>query len=463
MSGAFSSSHRRSLGVLVGCGFVIWSFIWDNSRQAGADVTNPTLVVPVPRATKIVEVLAIAMLTVWAMTVSRNRRVWWVTGSVLLMLAAMVVVSGTIVATLAGYTTIGGSVQTSYEYFSPLLLALVVGSLSEEIDNPASAVSVFTALVVANALVAWYQVGVRGSWGDAVHGAMHDAHVYANAAWIVVLWVLVRLYFGYGGRLRAVLMLTLLVPTAWAAQNETGNLVLAVVLASALVIALWVRGPAWRVIVVASIIAGSVWFVPIVRGSRELPANLGRVGMVARNLSALGIVEGYRQLPRVIAEVPHSVLIGAGPGSYGSAPALGAMLGGGEAPPLMEQFTAESYRLNAAARGYLGSFVEKSTDLTSALIEFGPIATVCALSALWLLVLRPSIGAAASSSVERRAVGLWVVLAASYLLLLSCGTAFYGWSVAHTSAFPIVTSGALLLPSLTGALGSAEQAESSAT
>src|SRR5690242_16208824 len=140
MSGAFSSPHRRSLGVLIGCGFVIWAFIWDNSRQAGADVTNPTLVMPVPRATKIVEMLAIVMLTVWAMTGSGNRRLSWVTGSALLMLAAMVVVSGSIVATLGGYTTIASSVQTSYEYLCPLLLALVVGSLVEEVDNPARAV-----------------------------------------------------------------------------------------------------------------------------------------------------------------------------------------------------------------------------------------------------------------------------------------------------------------------------------
>jgi len=117
---------------------------------------------------------------------------------------------------------------------------------------------------------------------------------------------------------------------------------------------------------------------------------------------------------------------------------------GSEPAPLVERFTGESYELNEATQGFLGSFVQTSTDLSVMFVEFGPFVLFCSALAFWLLVLRPALSAFNSPSMADRVAGVWVTVSSAYLLLLSAGTAFYAWSASHASVFPVVVTGALL-------------------
>src|SRR5439155_17859002 len=118
---------------------------------------------------------------------------------------------------------------------------------------------------------------------------------------------------------------------------------------------------------------------------------------------------------------------------------------GREAPPLAQEYTEESYRLNDATRGILGSFVQKSTDLAAFLVEFGPLTVLLSIVALCFLVLGPAIRAMSSDCESHRAIGQWVLLSTCYISLVSATTSFYGWSVAHTSTLAIIAAGGSLI------------------
>src|SRR6266550_1021858 len=435
---------RRTTAEVVGGAFVVWGFIWENGRQALGDVANPAFVLPLPRATKLLEVFTLVVLLLYVLVVRRNRAFDWVAGITVLIIGVVVTACSSVIGVAAGYTTPSVAMNTSYAYLAPLILAGVVNASSQELDNPNWLLRVFESLVVVNAVVAWYQFGIQGAWGDTVHGAMHDAHMYANAAWLGVLLMLVRLYNTRQGFFRSAVLLLLFTPTAWAAQYEMAELAVVVVLLGGVFAVLWRRGLKWRWLAMAGYITAGLLFVGAIQRDRPLVSWLGRIELVTKNLGALGVVEGYRQVPSAMFTAPHSLLIGTSPGSYGSPNAVQRVLMGSEPAPLVERFTGESYELNEATQGFLGSFVQTSTDLSVMFVEFGPFVLFCSALAFWLLVLRPALSAFNSPSMADRVAGVWVTVSSAYLLLLSAGTAFYAWSASHASVFPVVVTGALL-------------------
>lgn len=436
--------RRRTSAELVAAGFVVWVFVWDNARQGFGDVTNPLFILPLPRAMKFVEVLVLLVLLVYVVVAHRNRGLARISGIALLLVAIGVTMCSSVIGIIAGYTTAAAALNASYAYLSPVILATVVAALSNEWDDPTWLFGVFEKLVVLNAAAAWYQLAIQHAWGDAVHGFMHDAHMYANTAWLAVLLILIRLYSTGRGWWRASVMLLLFAPTAWAAQHEMAQLVFAVVLLAGLFLMLWRWGLVSRMLTIGLYGAAVVLFVTALQTESPVLGGLGRLELVASNIQGLGIVEGYEQVPSAMTTVPYSFLIGTGPGSYGSAAALEPSLNGGTAGPLVARYTGESYELNEATRGLLGSFIQKSTDLTALLVEFGPFVILLLAAALWLLVGRPAVRAVRSSAASTRTAGLWVLGSLVFIIALSAGTAFYGWSAAHTSVFAIVAAGALL-------------------
>jgi hypothetical protein len=438
------TGRRRTMAELVGGSFVMWAFIWDNARQALGGVSNPAFVLPLPRATKVVEAFILAALLVHVVVARRNRAFEWVAGTTVVLLGIMVTVCSSVIGILAGYTTAAGALYTSYAYLSPLILAAIVSGFSQESDEPTWLLSVFESLVIMNSVVAWYQIGIQHAWGDAVHGAMHDAHMYANVAWLGVLLVLARLCCTGRRWWRSAILLFLFAPTAWAAQHELAAFAFGVVVLAAGFVILWRRSMKWRLMAIGGYgVAGALLISAVQTGSPFL-GDFGRFHLVSRNLPTLGIVEGYTQVPSAMSTVPHSLFVGTSPGSYGSAKALQAVLTGGEPAPLVLRYTAESYELNEATRGFLGSFIQRSTDVTALLVEFGPLVLLSSAFALWVLVVWPATRAAVSSSVSLRIAGLWVLASTAHALLLSVGTAFYGWSTSHASVFCVVVAGALL-------------------
>src|SRR5438309_11141041 len=133
---AGKSTKPRRMAELVGGGFVVWAFDWDNARQALGDVTNPTFILPVPRATRLLEVFVLVVLLSYALVAHRNQGFAWSVGMTMLLLGVVVTACSSLIGIFAGYTTASGALNTSYAYLSPLMLAGVVGALSQERDEP---------------------------------------------------------------------------------------------------------------------------------------------------------------------------------------------------------------------------------------------------------------------------------------------------------------------------------------
>ncbi len=439
------TNSRLNGAELVGGLFLVWAFVWDNARQRLGDATNPTFALPIPRGTRFVEVFALGALLVYVLLVHRQAAASWVSGTTLLLLGVLVTLCGSVVGVAGGYTTTLAALNTGYAYLSPLVLAAVLSALGRKRSDGTFLLTVFLGLVILNSVVAWYQLGIQHEWGDAVHGAMHDAHMYANVAWLGVLLVLARLYYTRLSWWWPAVLLLLFVPTAWAAQHEMAAFAFSGVVAAGVFVLLWRRGLRWRLAVVSAYGVITVVLLSQVQSGASFLSGLGRLEVVARNLPSLGIVKGYLATPSALISTPQGLLVGTGPGSYGSAGAIQPVLTGGKPSPLVMRYTAESYEVNEATRGFLGSFTQSSTDLTAFLVEFGPFVSFCCALTLWLLVAAPAIVATSSATLSQRIAGLWVIASLAFLLLLSAGTAFYGWAVAHTSSFAVVAVGALLL------------------
>ncbi len=438
-----SPSTRRSATAL-GIAFVIWAFVWDNARQALGGVLNPTFVLPIPRGLKAVETFAVLCFFVVVLVSPRRHPRQWVVGSTLLVMALLITLVSATLSVAAGYSTYTAALYTSYAYFAPLFLASIVAGFCCSSDDPSAILAVFETLLIINALIAWYQFGIEHQWGDAVHGAMHDAHMYANVTWLGVLLALARLYYAPQKWKHSAALIVLCAPTAWAAQFEMAELVILAVVLGVLFGIVWVRSRRWRPLAIAVYAGALLGGVSAVRTDAAFLSKVGRLDVVVQNLANLGILKGYAEAPSALVTTTFSALVGTGPGSYGSPNAVQPVLTGAEPSPLVKRFTGESYELNEATRGFLGSFVEESTDVTALLVEFGPLTLLCCFASLVLLVIRPAVRALSNESRSIRVAGLWVIASTAHVVLISFGTAFYGWSASHAAVFPIVVTGALL-------------------
>src|SRR2546425_11300916 len=104
-SGATPRKGRRTTAELLGGGFVVWAFIWENARQALGDVTNPTFIIPMPRAARLVEAFILVVVLAYVLVAHRNRAFEWAAGATVLLLAVAVAVCSSVIGVLAGYTT----------------------------------------------------------------------------------------------------------------------------------------------------------------------------------------------------------------------------------------------------------------------------------------------------------------------------------------------------------------------
>jgi hypothetical protein len=234
------------------------------------------------------------------------------------------------------------------------------------------------------------------------------------------------------------------VPVGFAAANEKAAAAFAATLLAGLAWALWRRGWMWRVVVLALFVGVGIGIAGVAAGNVELPASMARYQFVVQNIQSVGLVEGYRKLGTVIRENPRTLVLGAGPGSYGSVKALDRVTLGGELPPLAERYSAASYRVGFLSLGAVGSYVEESTDVSALLVEFGPLATLLLVATAWVLLVVPAREAARSDAPAMRAIGRWLRLGALYVLLISTVTAFYGWSSIEVTTWTLALVAALV-------------------
>lgn len=331
-----------------------------------------------------------------------------------------------------------------YAYTVPLLVCAAVAGLALQAGDAERVLRWFLTGVCASAVAGWYQFGVLGRVGDDVHGLLRDAHHFASASWLAVLWLVARLWAGHGLRLRSVVGLAVIIPVALAAANEKATAMVAITLVLGCAWWLWRQGWLTRFAIVAAVAILSGYVQGLVSGRIEAPTAIVRYQLVAETFGNGGLFEAYHKLGTVMREHPRAWVLGTGPGSYGSTKALDEVALGGEIPPLAAQYTAPSYRLSFLSSGKVGSYVEESTDVTALLVEFGPLALVLMIAGVSLLLVTPALAALRQEDPAARAMGAWLLLGTLFVALLAAVTAFYGWSSVEATTWPLALVAALM-------------------
>lgn len=439
-------SHPIS-AVRVAGALLVWTFAWDNARTVpGVADFHLTSIIPLPSALRLIEVGVIALLFVVTIGQAREWKDSQRPGLVLLFCLLLLSLTSTFISALSGLTSIGDALQTVYGFMAPLLVVAIIGLRPAGQDDAEHLVNMFVLLVAASVAVAWWEIVHLHAFGDDVHGLMRDAHHFASATWVVVLWWVARLWKRVGSPIMNVLGILAFAPAALYASNEKSNIAVLLVLASAVVIAAWKRGWAYRTVIAGGAFLAVLLVQMMISGQLKLPQSYGHLQIVLDNLSGIGFFEGYRKVADVTGEFPRIWAVGAGPASYGSFKAIDAVALGGQIPPLAAHYTAESYRLVFAGNGLLGSYLEQSTDLSAFFVEFGPIALILFACTLWWLVLRPARDASRGSKALpiRGAIGQWIILSTAFFAFMSAFTAFYGWATLQGSVWPTMCVAGLL-------------------
>lgn len=453
-------SHPTSAVRIAGA-LLVWTFAWENARTVpGVADARLTSIIPLPSSLRLVEVGAIALLFIVTIGRAREWKDSQRLGLVLLFCLLLLSVASTAVSALSGLTSGGDALQTVYSFTAPFLVVGIIGLRPAGRDDAERILNMLVVLVAVSVAVAWWEIVHLHAFGDDVHGLMRDAHHFASATWIVVLWWVARLWKRVGSPLMNVLGILAFAPTALYASNEKSNIAFLLVLASAVAIAAWRRGWVYKLVIAGGGLTAVLLVQMVTSGQLKLPQSFGHIQIVLENLSGVGFFEGYRKVADVTAEFPRILVVGAGPASYGSFKAIDAVAVGGQVPPLAAQYTAESYRLIFASNGLLGSYLEQSTDLSAFFVEFGPIALLLFTGTLWWLVLRPARSASRDDEAPpvRRAIGQWVVLSTCFFAVMSAFTAFYGWATLQGSVWPTMCVAGLLQARTVGERKQAEAA-----
>lgn len=419
--------------------FLIWVFLWDNARTRGILLdAHLTTLVPIPTPFRLLEVGVVVLL--FGMTILQVRR--WRTsqrvGIVLLLCLLTLSAASILISVLSGLTHAAPALQMVYSFVAPLFVAVIIALRPSRVGEATSLLRGLTVAVGISAVVAWWQMIHLRAFGDNVHGVMRDAHHFASAIWIVVLWWIARLSARVGSVGKNVLGVLFFAPTALYAANEKSNVAFALVLVAAATIVLWRRGWFYRLAIGVLLVAGAVTARAVAMGQIRLPESAGHLQVVMENLSSIGFFKGYTKVLTVTAEYPRVLVVGTGPASYGSIKAVDEVVTGGEPPPLAAKYTAESYRIIFAMSGLVGSYFEESTDLSAFFVELGPVALLLFSGAVWALVIQPARRAARTTDRSQIAMGRWVLLATSFVLVMSTFTAFYGWAGVQATVWPIM-------------------------
>jgi len=429
-------------------------FAWENARTVpGVADANLTSIVRLPSSLRIIEVGIVGLLFILGVGQARECTDYQRSGIVTLLCLLMLSVVSSAVSVLGGLTSTSDALQTTYSFTAPFIIATIFALRPVDRDAAERTLLAFVVLVGLSAVVAWWEMIHLRAFGDDVHGLMRDAHHFASAIWLVVIWWVVRVWRRVGSQIVNILAILVFAPTALYASNEKSNIAVLIVLGAAATVAAWRRGFPYKVAIGGSTIMVTILVQMLVSGQVRLSPAFGHLQIVIDNISGIGFFEGYRKVADVTVELPRIWTVGAGPASYGSFKAIDKVALGEQAPPLAERYTAESYRLVFAANGLLGSYLEQSTDLSAFFVEFGPVALLLFGITLWALVLRPmrDVSQGVGTPPIRKAIAQWVVLSTCFTLVMSTLTAFYGWATLQCSVWPVMCiAGLLQAPVATG-------------
>lgn len=343
---------------------LLYSVIWSNARMldevAGYSVVH---LLSLPREIRYFEIIFVSFFSLYSYFRSSDQknRFEFLTAPYLLIVLGL----------LSGIINGVGFVDTFqglYLYLSPLLIFFTARWLGLTVTEFRTMKKVIIWVLVINIPFWIYQVltfFVNDGNGDNVNGLLRDAHLFAiffySAALYCFAYGILRKNLLWGG---AAFILFLI---GFVAFNEKATLFM-IPIVIGMVIGL--SGSSVRKTILPVFITGVMAY-----GAYSFGQNLMskveteyRTDVITENdLSDLGTVIAYIQLPLVFSEHPTALIYGVGSGNYGSSIALRKNVEG-TATELSRKYVGD---LEFA--GTVGAFAWRTNYLIGLLVEFGLI------------------------------------------------------------------------------------------
>ena len=265
--------------------------------------------------------------------------------------------------------------QGLYLYTSPLLVFYTALWLKIESKDLLKLRTVVFIIMLFN-IPAWiYEVNVYYSFdgnGDNVNGMLRDAHLFAAFFYFGVIYCfsLAILKRSIIWAIGAILFFIV----GFMAINEKATLFLGPILFSVLVGITEIK---LKRLILPLLLFGLIGYAAYSVGESIMAKTDTKIRVDIfedNDLSDIGTIVAYVQLPLVFAEVPTALIYGAGSGNYGSSIALRRNVEGTETD------LSKRYVGDLELAGAVGAFAWKTNYLIGTLVEFGLIFTFILLS-----------------------------------------------------------------------------------
>lgn len=356
---------RKSYIILVMVVAAAWSNIRMLEQVAGYDLFH---LLDFPREFRFLELALIVFAFLYAYT--SHRRLHGKTQFEHLEWPGVVVGIGLLGGILNG-VGIMDIMQGLYLFVSPLLVYYTCRWLKfswTELRILGRAIAI---ILLVNIPAWFYQIitflPVRKT-GDDVNGVLRDAHLFATFFYCAALYGLARsvLTRSLGWALVTFAMFSV----GFLAFNEKATLFM-IPLGVGLVIAAMGSLRSKRVLTSAIVIIIVVSLLVFSSDMMDqVEVGLRTSVITESSIVELGTVIAYLQLPSVFIDVPHAVLIGVGPGNYGSAIAIRRHVEGTASQ------LSKTYVGDFDLAGYVGAFAWRTNYLIGMLVEYGIVFTL---------------------------------------------------------------------------------------
>ena len=260
--------------------------------------------------------------------------------------------------------------QGLYLYTSPILVFYTCIWLNVELKD-FNIIKYFVLIIYITNVPAWfYQVVTFYSFdgnGDNVNGLLRDAHLFANFFYFGVIYCFAMsiIYKKMMWGVMAIICFAI----GFMAINEKATLFLIPIL---IIILIMFTGIKLKRLIIPLAVFGVIGYTAFTIGSNIMAKTdtKFRTDVFEENdLSDIGTIVAYIQIPFVFAEVPSALVYGVGAGNYGSSIALRRHVEGTETE------LSKRYVGDLELAGYVGAFAWRTNYLIGALVEFGLIFT----------------------------------------------------------------------------------------
>ena len=353
--------------------------------------------------------------------------------------------------------------RTAFVYLRPVVIFLLVASMSWAERDLASAVKFVGTFFVINLVVAYFQMLVLGYRTDDLSGFMDDAHVFAFFMYSGILYCIAR-YWVTKELKHLAFVPVILVPTLVASADKITILMIPAILLlyrsfHELSLKKVVKGIA--VAFVLCVIILVLFFSFPEMWQQALLGDLGRFSdlLTFENipliLSQVRLFDGYWNIPWHYVKYPHAAFVGVGPGMYGSAEALADFLdittrehfGGLAESPLKNFALGGSYFLENQSLFSTMTTSFASSDIIVLLLEFGLVFSFLYFK-FWKSLYKFSMGFKDSDlSPGIRTLLLWFQAYMILVLLLGFIT-FQDGIVKASNTYPFMIIGAIMFRTL---------------